>query len=183
MTTPRAGSSPAPGASALAGAGAPAGAIAPAETVALPGAGAPAAVSGSATAKGPADAAAPAGLRVTQGRRPGPARGVLRQRLGQDQRLAQREVEMDGTGPALERRPVCAAGELADPAEVGGSCLVDARLDEPLDGVAVQLELIDRLSGADVAQFGWAVGREHEQRHAGLMRLDHGGGEVCGRRS
>ena len=41
-------------------------------------------------------------------------------------------------------------------------------------GVAVELELVDRLAGADVAQLGRAVGGEHDQRDARLVRLDHG---------
>ena len=42
-------------------------------------------------------------------------RGVRGQGLVEDERLAQREVEVDGARPPLERRPVCAAGQRPDP--------------------------------------------------------------------
>ena len=85
---------------------------------------------------------------------------------------------MHGTGPALERGPVRAAGEVADPAEVRGGGLVDADLDEPLDGIAVELELVDRLAGADVAQLWRPIGGEDDQRDPGLVGFDHRRGEV-----
>ena len=40
---------------------------------------------------------------------------------------------------------------------------------------AEQLELVDRLAGADVAQLRRAVGGQHDQRHARLARLDTAG--------
>ena len=43
---------------------------------------------------------------------------------------------------------------------------------------AVELELVDRLAGADLAQLGRAVGGEHEQRNARLVRLGDRGREV-----
>ncbi len=46
---------------------------------------------------------------------------------------------------------------------------------------AVELDLVDRLPGAEVAQLRRAVGGQHEQRHARLVGLDHGR-RVVGRR-
>ena len=50
-----------------------------------------------------------------------------------------------------------------------------------LANAAVQLELVDRLPGADVAQLGRPVGGQDDQRHARLVRLDHRGHQVRGR--
>ena len=88
---------------------------------------------------------------------------------------------MHRAGAAVERGPERAAGELAQPAQPlrRGGVLVD--LEVPLGGAAVELDLVDRLPGAEVAQLGRAVGGEHEQRHARLVRLDHRG-RVVGRR-
>ena len=80
-----------------------------------------------------------------------------------------------GPGPAVERGPEGAAGEPAQPAHPLGRRRVVVDLDEPLRGAAVELDLVDRLAGADVAQLRRAVGGEHEQRHARLVRLDHRG--------
>ena len=63
---------------------------------------------------------------------------------------------------------------------VGGR---DAQLAEPAHRVAVQLELVDRLPGAAAAQLGRAVGGQHDQRHARLVRLGDGGVEVGPRRA
>ena len=46
---------------------------------------------------------------------------------------------------------------------------------------AVELDLVDRLAGADVAQLGRPVGGEDEQRDARLVGLDHRGRVVGGR--
>ena len=56
--------------------------------------------------------------------------------------------------------------------------LVGAHLDEPFGRASVQPQLVDRLSRSDRAQLGRAVGGQHDQRHAGLPRLDHGGVKV-----
>ena len=42
-----------------------------------------------------------------------------------------------------------------------------------LAALPVELDLIDRLPGADVAQLRRAVGGQHQQRHPRLVRLDH----------
>ncbi len=88
-----------------------------------------------------------------------------------------------GTGPAADRRPVGAAGERPHPAQALGRGLGNAELEEPFDRVAVELELVDRLAGADVAQLRRAVGGQHDQRDAGLVGLDHGRQQVRGGRA
>ena len=97
-----------------------------------------------------------------------------------EQRLAQREVEVHRPGPAVDRGVERAAGELAQPADAGGAGRVVVDLEVPLGGAAVELDLVDRLPGADVAQLRRAVGGQHEQRHARLVGLDHGGRVVGG---
>ena len=89
------------------------------------------------------------------------------------QRLTQREVQVDGPGAPFDRRPERAAGELAQPAHPRGRRRVVVDLEVPLGRAAEQLDLIDRLPGADVAQLRRAVGGEHDQRHARLVGLDH----------
>ena len=86
-----------------------------------------------------------------------------------------------GPGPAVDRGPERAAGELAQPADAGGARGVVVDLEVPLGRAAVELDLVDRLPGADLAQLGRAVGGQHEQRHARLVRLDHRGRVVRGR--
>ena len=95
--------------------------------------------------------------------------------------LAQRQIEVDRAGAPLERRPPGAAGQLADPAH---RVRIDARrkleLAEPLRRVSVELDLVDRLPGSDVAQLGGAVGGEDDQRDARPVGLDHGRHELGG---
>jgi hypothetical protein len=90
---------------------------------------------------------------------------------------------VDGAGPAVERRPERAARELAQPAHALGRGGRRVDLEEPLRGAAVELDLVDRLAGAEVAQLRRAVGGEDEQRHARLVGLDHGGRVVGGGRA
>ena len=52
--------------------------------------------------------------------------------------------------------------------------LVRPDLAEPADGVAVELELVDRLAGSDVAKLRGPIGREHDHRHTRLVGLDDG---------
>ena len=59
--------------------------------------------------------------------------------------------------------------------------VVGADLAEPAHRRPVELQLVDRLPGADPAQLGGAVGGEDDQRHPGLVGLADGGVEV-GRR-
>ena len=86
------------------------------------------------------------------------------------ERLAQRDVEVHRPGcRSLGLGHGAAAGraEVQQPVVVG----VDvAQLAEPANGRAVQLDLIDRLAGAAVAQLRRPVGGDHDQRHARLAR-------------
>ena len=106
---------------------------------------------------------------------------LLGQRRVEHERLAQREVEVHRAGAAVERGPERAAGELAQPAHALGRGGVVVDLEVPLGRAAVELDLVDRLPGAELAQLGRAVGGQHEQRHARLVGLDHRG-RVVGRR-
>ena len=113
--------------------------------------------------------------RGATGRDPRPPAGaagagvVGRQRSVQHERLAQRQVEVDRAG-AARRAPSRRRGRRArgSSAARAGVAACDADLDEPLGGGAVELDLVDRLPGADVAQLGRAVGRQHDQRDARL---------------
>ena len=111
------------------------------------------------------------------------AAGVGRQRLVDDERLAQREVEMDDAGATLEGGPVGATGERANPAQPLGARRVRIHLEEPLGGAAVQAELIDRLPGAVLAKLRRAVGGQQQQRDARLVSLDRRRQELGGRRT
>jgi hypothetical protein len=122
-------------------------------------------------AQQPRPAAAATGLRIV---------AELR---GRDERLAQREVQVHRTRTPFERRPDRAAGERAHPATALGRRVVRADLEEPLRRAAVQVDLVDRLPGADLAQLGRPVGGQHEERDARLERLDDRGREVRRRRS
>ncbi len=90
---------------------------------------------------------------------------------------------MHRAGPVLQRRPVGAARERPDPAQPRRAGGVGLDLEEPLGGAAEQLELIDRLPCAVLAQLGRAVGGQQQQRHPRLVRLDRGRQQLCPRRS
>ena len=111
----------------------------------------------------------------------GAAAVVVGQRPVGHERLAQREVQVHGAGPAADGCPERAARELAQPAQPLRRGGVRVDLEEPLGRAAVELDLVDRLPGAEVAQLGRPVGGEHDQRDARLVRLDHGR-DVVGRR-
>ena len=53
---------------------------------------------------------------------------------------------------------------------------------EPAHGRAVEAGLVDGLGGTDVLQFGRPVRGAHQQRHAGLVGLDHGRMQLGGGR-
>ena len=108
-------------------------------------------------------------------------RGDCARLLHRRQRLAPGEVEVD------RARPGVAAGGSEGPAgdravveEAGVVGLVVADLAEPADRVAVELQLVDRLTGADPAQLRRAVRGEGDQPHGGLVRLADRGVEVGG---
>ena len=72
---------------------------------------------------------------------------------------------MDGPGPRVaRRRRVGAAGDRAEVQKAVVVGLVGADLAEPAHGIAVELELVDRLAGADPAQLGRAVRGQQDQR-------------------
>jgi hypothetical protein len=79
-----------------------------------------------------------------------PIRGVQLFRARR-QRLAQREVQVDRTRSAQSRGVVCAAAELAVVNSRLGPGRQVADLDEQLREVPVELDLIDRLTGADLS--------------------------------
>ena len=98
------------------------------------------------------------------------------------QRLAPGEVEVDRARARLAARGgEGAAGDRAvveQPVVVG---VVGADFAEPAHRGAVELELVDRLPGADPAQLRRAVGGEHDQRHRRLVGLADRRVEVGGR--
>jgi hypothetical protein len=57
------------------------------------------------------------------------------------------------------------------------------QIDEPLGMRAKQIDLVDRLWRADIAQLVRTVGGEHQQRNARVERLDHSGHKVRRRRA
>ena len=115
-----------------------------------------------------------------RGQRP-PLAPRQRQRVGRGdraldrdrgQRLTPGQVEMDGTGPRLPaRRPQRPAGDRAVVEQSLVVGLVGADLAEPAHRGPEDLDLVDRLAGADPAQLRRPVGAEHDQRHGGLVRL------------
>ena len=124
-----------------------------------------------------------AGVSSVHGRPPGrPSQSAASSgSLTGRERLAEREVEVHGARAAADGGGHRAAGERAvvDGGRAAG--LVAAHLDEPLGGAAVEVELVDRLPGAHVAQLRRPVGGQHQQRHGRLARLGHRRVEV-GRR-
>ena len=124
----------------------------------------------------PARASPVAGARTTHGRpsaRPPSARSPS---SGSSSTSGSRSGKFSCTGPGrpLERSPHGPAGQRADPPQALGRRLADVDLHEPLRDVAVELELVDRLAGADLAQLRRAVGGQDDERHARLARLDDG---------
>ena len=88
------------------------------------------------------------------------------------QRLAPGQVEVDRPGPRLAaRRGQRPAGHRAVVQQAVVVGLVGADFAEPAHRRAVELDLVDRLPGADPAQLGRPVGGQDDQRHARLVRL------------
>jgi hypothetical protein len=56
----------------------------------------------------------------------------------------------------------------------------NGQVGEPLGVAAVEVELVDRLGGAPVAQFWWSIRGEDDEGDAAEMRLGHGGQKVGG---
>ena len=134
---------------------------------------------------------APRGCRIARraiNRQPRPAASapaaarLVSQRLVHNQWFAQGDVEVDRSGAAAECRPVRAAGERSDPSQPVRARHREIGLEKPSDSVPEQLQLVDRLAGANLAQLRRPVGGEDDQRHPRLIGLDHGGQEVRRRR-
>ena len=92
---------------------------------------------------------------------------VLGEWLIQDEWFTEGKVEVHRATGAVERSPVRPAGKGSDPPQPLRRRLVCANLEKPLGGAAVELQLIDRLARADVAQLWRPVGGQHDQRHPG----------------
>ena len=76
--------------------------------------------------------------------------------------------------------PVGAAGDRAEMQQAGVVGVVGADLAEPSHRRAVELQLVDRLPGADPAQLRRPVGGEHDQADRRFVGLADGGVEVRG---
>ncbi len=85
---------------------------------------------------------------------------------------------MHRTGGPLQCGQVRPAGERPDESEPHRRGVGKVDLEEPLDRVAIELQLVDRLAGADVAELRRPVGGQHHQRDAGVASLDHGRRQV-----
>ena len=100
-----------------------------------------------------------------------------------DERLAEREVEVDGAGGTGQRRGDGTSRHGADmPARLRGP-VEERKLRAPFRVGAEQAHLVDGLRGAAVAELGGSIGREEHQRDPAERRLDRGGQEVGGRRA
>ena len=88
------------------------------------------------------------------------------------QRLAPGHVQVDGTRPDLaaraRQRP---AGERAVVQQAVVVGLVRPDFAEPAHRFAIELDLVDRLPGADPAQLRRPVGRQHHQRQRRFVGL------------
>ena len=112
----------------------------------------------------------------TARRRAGPRAAAGR---GADERLAERQVEVDRPGAAARRRRRLddgPGGERARQVDRAAS-VGDAGVVEPAHGGAVEVGLVDRLGRPDVAQLGRPVGRAHDAaaRRPGGPRPRRGG--------
>ncbi len=112
-------------------------------------------------------------LASAQGQRIGRAYGSLDG--NRCQRLAPGQVEVDRSRSRLaasrRQRPAGDRAVVQQPVVVGR---VRPDFAEPAHRGAEDLDLVDRLAGADPAQLRRPVGAEHDQGHARLVGLDHG---------
>ena len=105
--------------------------------------------------------------------RPPAAAGLgRRQRRVEHERLAQREVQVHGAGPPSVAVHTARQASARIHRSRSGVAAWRADVEEPLGVVAVELELVDRLAGADLAQLRRPVGGEDDQRDPRLVRLD-----------
>jgi hypothetical protein len=100
------------------------------------------------------------------------------------QRIAPREVQVHRPRARLAARDCKGTtGDRSQMQEAVVVGLVGTDLAEPPRRAPVELQLIDGLAGADFTELRRAIGRQDEQRHAGLVRLADGGMEVRGGRA
>ena len=108
----------------------------------------------------------------------GPTRRVDERRARGHQRLPEREVEVHGAGGRPDGLGDRARGDRPPRRPCSGLIRGHADFAEPLHGPAVEIELVDGLAGAGVAQLGRAIGGADDQGRASVARLEHGGMEV-----
>ena len=108
-----------------------------------------------------------------------PVSGLIVRRQWHE-RLAEREVQMHRPGWFGQRGRGGAAGQRARIAEEIRRGFRYGDFDRPLRVRAVQPQLIDRLRRADIAQLGWAIGRQDDQRYASNARLNDRWEEIGG---
>ena len=107
--------------------------------------------------------------------------GSRRQRLGaRKERLAEREVEMHRSRGRVPRLRDGAGPERGNVVEHRAGVLRNPHLDEPAHEAPEELDLIDRLRRAGVAELGRTVRGRDDQGHARGGGFDHGGEEVRG---
>ncbi len=105
-------------------------------------------------------------------RREGPERAVGHQRL------AERDVEVDGPGRAGDRRRHRPGSDRADVARRHGLTVEERQLGEPLRMGPEEVHLVDGLGGPPVAQLGRPVRGQEDQGHPAERRLDDRGQEI-----
>ena len=107
----------------------------------------------------------PIDLRGHAGRRP-----VIRQRR---QRIPERKVQVHRSGDGTERPLHGLRHRLPEVTQSRLGRFRHGELVEKDGVVAEEPRLVDGLSRCAVPQLGRAIGRKHDQRYAGLARLDH----------
>ena len=88
-----------------------------------------------------------------------------------------------GPGPPVPERPRRRPGRPADRHARPAGVVGDAGVGEPPHRPPVQVGLVDGLRRPDVVQLGRSVGRADDQRHAGVVGLDHRRVQLGGRRA
>ncbi len=99
-----------------------------------------------------------------------------------DERLAEREVEVDCTSGTGQRHGDGAARHGADVSSRRRSPVEQREIHAPFHVRPEQAHLVDALRSAAVTELRGPIGREEQQRHAAERRLDRGRQEVRGRR-
>ena len=97
-----------------------------------------------------------------------------------DEGVPKRQVELDRARSRVTGGGDPHLGGEGAPERVGNGLLRYAGVDVEPDRTAVETVLIDGLGGSHIAKFGWPVRRHHDERHVGLMRLDHRSVQLCG---